>query len=137
MAKKGRPFFDTNVLIYAFASNDPRAAAAESLLARGGAVGVQNLNEFAAVAARKMKMPWRDIRHALSAIRKLCPSPVPVTIKIHEAALEIAARYHYHIYDALVIAAASAASCPILYSEDLQDRQVIGGVTIENPFPLP
>ena len=135
MTKKGRPFFDTNVLIYAFASNDPRAAAAESLLAQGGAVGVQNLNEFAAVASRKMKMPWRDIRQALGAIRTLCPSPVPMTVKIHEAAVEIAARYRYHIYDALVIAAASAASCPILYSEDLQPGQVIGGVTVRNPFP--
>ena len=134
MTNKGRPFFDTNVLIYAFASNDPRAVAAEFLLAQGGAVGVQNLNEFAAVAARKMKMPWRDIRQALSAIRKLCPSPVPVTVKIHEAALEIATRYHYQIYDALVIAAASAVSCPILYSEDLQSGQVIGGVTVQNPF---
>ena len=134
MNKKGRPFFDTNVLIYAFASNDPRAAVAESLLAQGGAVGVQNLNEFAAVASRKMKMPWPDIQQALAAIRTLCPSPVPVTIKIHETAVEIAARYQYQMYDALVIAAANAASCPILYSEDLQHGQVIGGVTVQNPF---
>ena len=134
MTKKGRPFFDTNVLIYAFARNDPRASVAELLLAQGGTVGVQNLNEFAAVASRKMKMPWRDIQQALGTIRTLCPSPVPVTVKIHEAAVEIATRYHYQIYDALVIAAASAASCPILYSEDLQPQQAIGGVTVQNPF---
>jgi predicted nucleic acid-binding protein len=50
MTKKGRPFFDTNELIYAFASNDSRTAVAERLLAQGGTVGVQNLNEFASVA---------------------------------------------------------------------------------------
>ena len=132
--KKGRPFFDTNVLIYAFASNDPRTGAAESLLAQGGIVGVQNLNEFAAVASRKMKMPWSDIQQALDAIRTLCPAPVPLTIKIHEAALEIAARHRYQIYDALVIAAAIASSSPILYTEDLQHGQVVGGVTVRNPF---
>jgi predicted nucleic acid-binding protein len=131
---KGRPFFDTNVLIYAFASNDPRTAEAESLLAQGGMVGVQNLNEFAAVAARKMKMRWRDVQEALSAIRALCPSPVPVTIGIHEAAVEIVARHRYQIYDALVIAAAIASSSPILYSEDLQHGQIVGGVTVRNPF---
>jgi predicted nucleic acid-binding protein len=133
MLKKGRPFFDTNVLIYVFASNDPRAEAAESL-AQGGVVGVQNLNEFAAVAARKLKMSWPEIQQALSAIRTLCPSPIPVTIKIHEAAVEIAARYHYQIYDALVLAAASAASCATLYSDDFQPGQAIGGVTVRNPF---
>lgn len=134
MTKKGRPFFDTNILIYAFTSNDPRAAAAESLLARGGVVSVQNLNEFAAVAARKMKMSWPEIRQALSAIHALCPSPVPVTVAIHEAAVAIAARYHYRIYDALVIAAATAVSSSVLYTEDLQSGQAIGGVTLLNPF---
>ena len=134
MTKEGRPFFDTNVLIYALASNDRRTSAARALLAKGGAVGVQNLNEFASVASRKMKMSWHDIEQALSAIRTLCPSLIPVDIKIHEAAVEIARLYQYQIYDALVIAAAISARCPILYSEDLQHGQVIGGVTVQNPF---
>jgi predicted nucleic acid-binding protein len=34
-----KAFFDTNVLIYAFAEDDPRAEMAETLLARGGVVG--------------------------------------------------------------------------------------------------
>jgi len=134
MTKAGRPFFDTNVLIYALASNDRRTSAAEMLLAKGGAVGVQNLNEFASVASRKMKMSWHDIGQALSAIRTLCPSPIPLDIRIQEAAVEIAGRYQYQIYDALVIAAAISARCPILYSEDLQHEQVIGGMTVRNPF---
>jgi predicted nucleic acid-binding protein len=134
MTRRGRPFFDTNILIYAFASNDRRTAFAEALLAKGGAVGVRNLNEFAAVASRKMRMSWLEIEQALRAIRTLCPSPIPIDIKIHEAALGIAAKHQYQIYDALVIAAAISACCPILYSEDLHHGQVIGGVTLQNPF---
>jgi predicted nucleic acid-binding protein len=134
MTTKGQAFFDTNVLIYAFASNDPRSATAELLLAQGGVVGVQNLNEFAAVASREMKMPWGDVTQALSAIRALCPSPVPITIKTHEAAIQIVTRHQYPIYDALLIAAAIASSCRILYSEDLQHGQVISGTTVHNPF---
>jgi len=131
----GKVFFDTNVLIYAIAQNDPRGSRAEALLAAGGVVSVQVLNEFVSVARRKMRMPWKDVTEALDAIRVLCPSPVPIAISTHETALRIAEDYGYEIYDALVVAAALEAHCATLYSEDLQDGQVIGGkLTIRNPF---
>lgn len=64
--------------------------------------------------------------------------PVPITGQIHEAALQVAMRYGYHIYDALVVAAALDAECNTLYSEDLQAGQVIDGqLTIRNPFNSP
>jgi len=129
-----KAFFDTNVLIYAFAKNDARSDVAEALLAAGGIVGVQILNEFVAVAMRKLAMPLEEILEALSALRVLCPSPVPLTIEIHDAALRISGRYGYHIFDSLVIAAALHASCHILYSEDMRDGQVIEGLTLRNPF---
>jgi predicted nucleic acid-binding protein len=135
--KGRRAFFDTNVLIYAFAAGDPRTEISEALLATGGVVGVQTLNEFAAVAVRKLAMPWKDVLAALKAIRTLCPSPVPVTIRTHDAALRLAGRYGYHIYDSLVIAAAIEASCTTLYSEDMRDGQQIEGLTIHNPFRIP
>ena len=129
-----RPFLDTNVIIYSFAEDDPRTKAAETLLARGGVVGVQTLNEFVAVATRKLAMPWEEVLEALSAIRKLCPSPVPITVETHDAALRIAGRYRYRIYDSLVIAAALEARCSTLFSEDMRDGQSIQGITIRNPF---
>ena len=96
---------------------------------------MQVLNEFVSVARRKMRMPWKDVTEALDAIRVLCPSPVPIAISTHETALRIAEDYGYEIYDALVVAAALEAHCATLYSEDLQDGQVIGGkLTIRNPF---
>lgn len=130
----GKVFFDTNVLIYAFAKDHPRAEAALGLLAEGGLVGVQTLNEFVAVAGRKLRMPWPEIVEALGAIRILCAAPVPVTVATHDKALRIVERYGYSIYDALVIAAALEASCHTLYSEDMRDGQVIEGLTIRNPF---
>jgi predicted nucleic acid-binding protein len=127
-------FFDTNVLVYAFATDDERATIAEGLLARGGTIGVQNLNEFVNVAVRKLAMPWKEVLEALNVIRVLCPSPVPLTVQTHDAALRISGRYGYHIYDSLVIAAALEARCATLYSEDLKDGQVMDGLTIRNPF---
>ena len=130
-----KAFFDTNVLLYAVAENDPRSAQAEELLAAGGVLSVQILNEFVSVARRKILMSWSDVTEALDAFRVLCPSPLPITIEIHEAALKIADKHVYNIYDALVIAAALEAGCATLYSEDLHSGQMISGqLTIRNPF---
>ena len=134
--KGNKVFFDTNVLIYAFAKEDLRTETAETLIAAGGVISVQTLNEFVAVAVRKLAMSWSEVIDALSAIRTLCPSVVPVTIETHDAALRIAAHHGYHIYDSLIIAAALNASCNTLYSEDMQDGQVIDGLTIRNPFRM-
>jgi len=128
-------FFDTNVLLYAVAENEPRSAQAEELLAAGGVLSVQILNEFVSVARRRILMSWSDVTEALDAFRVLCPSPLPITIEIHEAALKIAEKHVYNIYDALVIAAALEAGCATLYSEDLHSGQMISGqLTIRNPF---
>jgi predicted nucleic acid-binding protein len=130
-----RAFFDTNVLIYALAKDDPRSMQAEQLLNAGGVLSVQILNEFVSVARRKISMSWSDIFEALRAVRILCPSPLPITVETHEAALKIAEKYGYGIYDALVIATALEAECRTLYSEDLHDGQTVNGqVTIRNPF---
>jgi predicted nucleic acid-binding protein len=129
-----KSFFDTTILIYSISSEEPRAAVAEKLLAGGGWISVQVLNEFAVVARRKLNMSWEEIREALLAIRALCESPTPLSTETHEAALAIAARYGYHIYDALILAAALESHCEILYTEDMRNGQVIGPLTIRNPF---
>ena len=131
---KGNAFFDTNILIYAFAKNDPRAEIAESLILAGGTIGVQTLNEFTAVAMRKLAMPWADVLEALGALRALFPAPVPFSLKTHDAALRIVSVYGYHIYDSLIIAAALESGCHTLFSEDMRDGQLIDGLTIRNPF---
>lgn len=130
-----RVFFDTNVLLYAMAQDDPRTQEAEQLLTQGGVVSVQVLNEFARVAFGKMKMPWADVRDALKIIQIFCPGPLPMTLVTHQDALTIAERYGYGIFDALIAASALEASCAILYSEDMRDGQVIDGrMRIRNPF---
>jgi predicted nucleic acid-binding protein len=123
-----KAFIDTNVLIYAFAKDDPRTKTAKTLLAAGGVVGVQILNEFVAVALRKLAMPWKEVLEALSALRVLCPSPMPITVEAHDTALRISGR------DSLIIAVALEARCATLYSEDMPDGQVIEGLRLRNPF---
>jgi predicted nucleic acid-binding protein len=131
----GRAFFDTNVLIYSLGAKDPRGSQAEQLLLEGGVVSVQVLNEFSDVARRKIRMSWDDIRQALRVIQFFCPDPVPITMDTHEHALIIAEGQDIRIYDALILASALGANCSTLYTEDLQDGQVIQEqLTIRNPF---
>jgi predicted nucleic acid-binding protein len=130
-----KAFLDTNVLIYALVEDDPRSAKAEELLAVGGVLSVQVLNEFTSVARKKLSLSWAEVRGAVEAFLTLCPDPLPITVELHEAARAIAEKYGYGIYDGLVIATGLEAGCSVLYSEDLQDGQRIGsGLTICNPF---
>jgi predicted nucleic acid-binding protein len=132
---KGGVFFDTNLLVYAALQPDPRSDRARDLLARGGVVSVQVLNEFANVARRKLGRPWPEVRQALADIRAFCPPPLPITLATHEAALGIADRLGYRLYDSLIIASALEADCARLLSEDMQDGQVVEGrLTIRDPF---
>jgi predicted nucleic acid-binding protein len=131
----GRAFFDTNILVYVVGQKDERTDTAEALLAGGGIISVQVLNELANVSRKKLRMSWEEIDEALAAVRVLCPSPLPLTIDTHDAGRRIAAKYGYSIFNGLIAASALEAECDTLYSEDLQDGQVIEGrLTIRNPF---
>ena len=129
-----KPFFDTNVLVYAFLSTDPRHGTARTLAAGGGVFSVQVANEFVDVARRKMRWEWDDVVAMLAAFRAWFGTPVPLTHETHVLALAVARRRGLRIYDALVLSAAKQAGCRILYTEDLQDGQTIEGVLVRNPF---
>jgi len=129
-----KPFLDSNVVVYAFSKNDPRSQIAEVLLAAGCVLSVQVLNEFVAVARGKLHRSWSEIGSALAILRVFCPEPAPITLETHEQALQIAERYGYHIFDALMIAAALQAGCRTLYSENMHGGQAIQGMKIRNPF---
>jgi predicted nucleic acid-binding protein len=129
-----KPFLDTNVIVYAFSSNDPRNGRAEALLEGGGVVSVQVLNEFVNVSRRKQGRGWDEIHDALGVLKILLDPPQPLTVELHEAAVEIARDRGFSIYDSLIIAAALRAGCSILYSEDLHHGRAIEQLTIRNPF---
>jgi|SRR5579872_1946511 len=130
-----KAFFDTNILVYVVGQKDERTPAAESLVANGGVISVQVLNELASVSRRKLGMSWQEVGEALRAIKVLCPGPVPLTVETHDAGVRIAAKYNFHMCDALIAATALDAGCTTLYSEDFQDGQVIeGSLIVRNPF---
>jgi predicted nucleic acid-binding protein len=126
-------FFDTNILVYA-QQNGAKADKARALLAGGGVLSVQVLNEFAAVARRKLGKGWDEIGEAIEDALALVEPPMPLTMSLHTTAREIARDHGFGFYDALIVAAALGAGCDMLLSEDLQDGRAFGALRIVNPF---
>ena len=127
-------FFDTNVLLYLLSADDTKADRAESLIAGGGIISVQVLNEFASVALRKHALSYTEVRDVLEPIRSVC-TLLPLTAETHGQGLKLAERYGFSFYDALIVAAALSAGSERLYSEDMQHGQCIENrLTLCNPF---
>lgn len=127
-------FFDTSVLLYLLSEDAKKADRAEELLASGGRISVQVLNEFAAVARRKLRMGWPEIGEILAQVRAVC-AVEPVAIETHERGLALAERHVLGVYDAMIVASALLAGCKVLYSKDLQHGQVFERqVSVRDPF---
>ena len=127
-------FFDTSVLLYLLSNDAHKADRVEALLAQRGVISVQVLNEFAAVALRKVGLPLPDIKEILDTIRAVC-TVEPLTATTHDRGMDICARYKFSFYDSVMIAAALIAGSKALYSEDMQHGQVIDRqLRVVNPF---
>ena len=127
------PFFDTNVLLYLFSEEAAKASRSEALLAKGGVVSVQVLNECLTAGRRKLKKSLPEIDLLLRLVRKTC-RVVPVTIDVHDHGRVLLERFHLQVYDSMIVAAALLAGCKTLWSEDMQDGFAIEGLTIRNPY---
>jgi predicted nucleic acid-binding protein len=127
-------FFDTNVLVYLASGDTVKADRTEAVIAEGGSISVQVLNELANVARRKMQMSWDETHAFLDMLRGLL-TVHPLTVEIHETGLRLAERYGFSIYDAMIAASALDAGCDTLWSEDMQHGMALEeGLRIVNPF---
>lgn len=127
-------FLDTNVLVYLASGDTVKADRAEELVAQGGSVSVQVLNEFANVARRKMGLSWPETRELLSTLCALL-SVHPVTVETHERGLALAERHDFSVFDAMIVAAALGAGSDVLWSEDMHHGMIVEqSLRILNPF---
>jgi predicted nucleic acid-binding protein len=127
-------FFDSNVLLHATSLDRAKADCVNRLLDGGGTISVQVLNEISHVARRKFRMSWNDTKSFLSTIKDLL-TVESLTIDTHETGLRLAEKYGFAIYDSFIVAAALAADCDTLWSEDMQDGLMVERrLRILNPF---
>lgn len=136
----GRTFLDSNVLVYAV-DESPAEKVKHTIavgLLTGNAedlvVSTQVLQEFYVVTTRKLANPLSEER-AARAVRGIAKLDVIATdVPLVLSAVDTSRIAKLSLWDALIIEAASRAGCRELLSEDLNDGQVVRGVTIKNPF---
>lgn len=136
-------FFDTNVLVYLFDQDAPeKKARAQFLLEResardGAIISTQVLQEFYVTVTRKLAQPLRH-EQAERAMQNLASlAIVRVDVALIFTALKTKKRFGFSFWDALIIDAAREGNAAYLFSEDLQNGQVVNGVEIRNPFLEP
>ena len=135
-----KAFIDTNVLIY-WVDDSTRADVVEQLLAQQAVISVQVLNEFANVLRKKRAMPLPDVKALCTTLIDTC-DVLDVSVRTHQTALALMARYQLSVYDANIVAAAALSDCAVLYTEDMQDGLNLrlpgsagtNSLVIRNPF---
>ena len=126
-------FFDTNIILYLL-DDGPKRDVAEKLIAEGGAISVQVLNEALVNCLRKAKMTWDEAGEFLDGIREIC-TVVDLTPEIHDIGRAVGARYQLAVYDAMIVAAALDLGATQILSEDMHHGLVVEtSLAIENPF---
>jgi predicted nucleic acid-binding protein len=122
---------DTNILDYAHVA-DRKKFRAERLLAQGGLISAQVLNEFTSVMHRKIGRSWEDVEEATKDIRATLLNILPLTAQTQAQALARMQRLAF--CDAPIVASALEAGCDTLWTEDLQDGRLFGALVVRNPF---
>ncbi len=134
----GREFLDTNVLVYAEDSRDPRKQARATALIRRlmrdrrGVLSLQVLQEFFAIATRKLAMASEDARRRVLLYSRfdvvtLAPADLLAAIDLHRL-------HRLSIWDGLIVRAALNGACTRLHTEDMQPGYVVDRLTLVNPF---
>ena len=135
-----KTFIDTNIIIYAYdVTAGKKHKTAGNILAdlwnSGlGVISTQVLQEFFVNVVQKIPKPI-DKQQAREIVRDFLKWHVVVNTgdSIVEA-IDICLKFGYSFWDSMIIEAAIKGGAAVIVSEDLQDGQVVSGVTIINPF---
>jgi len=134
-------FLDTNIFVYSFDEKDPikrqkaRTIIREALKSQTGVISFQVIQEFLNLATKKFSvaLSFEDLNDYLRTVLfPLCDTSP--TEDLYQYALELHRAHHFSFYDSLILAAAAKNNCKMIYTEDLQEGQVVAGVKIQNPF---
>jgi predicted nucleic acid-binding protein len=134
-----RAFLDTNVLIYSVSTlpeERPRRDRARGLLASADwAISVQVLQEFIRQSTRASRTGALSLDQALEFVSVWRAFPVQeTTLNLLDQGVELLRRHRFSFWDAMIVAAAIAQGCEILYTEDMQHGRIVEGTHIVDPF---
>ena len=83
---------------------------------------------------RKLGMNWSEVDEVLRVVRTACRIE-PLTEATFDLGRQLAERYQFRVYDAMIVASALLAGADTLYSEDMHDGLLVEDrLRIRNPF---
>ncbi|MFW6164302.1 MAG: PIN domain-containing protein [Planctomycetota bacterium] len=130
-------FIDTNVLVYSMdarypAKRDHARRKLDALPDDAGVISTQVLEEAYVTFTRKLGMAPLEAKASVSLLTAF--EVVTVDADLVLKAIDCAILDTLSLWDALIVAAAASANCEKVWTEDMNDGQVILGVRIVNPF---
>lgn len=131
-------FLDSNILCYAadFDAGEKLYKAIRIVKelhnANRAVISTQVLQETYSIITRKLKYSISDARLYIQKASLLIVHTN--TVRNIMEAIDISCKNRISIWDALIVTAAKACGCGTLYTEDLNDGQVIEGIKVVNPF---
>ena len=97
-------------------------------------VSSQVISEYLNVMRKKFKIEKNELMQLCSSWLEKCIIQ-PVILSTVKLAQSLITKYDFQVFDGIVVAAALEANCNILYSEDMQNGQIIENILkIVNPF---
>jgi predicted nucleic acid-binding protein len=131
-------FIDTNVLIYAHDGGaGKKHERSVELITRlyedgSGALSVQVLAEFYAAATRKLAMKSEEAEASIEDLGSWTIHRPGHTDLLRAARLH--RRYKLSWWDSMILNSALESGSSILWTEDLNDGQRFGSLTVRDPF---
>lgn len=133
-------FIDANIIVYAHDEDaGEKHFKAKELVTRiwkdrlAPAISVQVLQEAHVSLVRK----GAAVEESASRVRRyLAWRVVPNTAALFERALEVERRWKLSFWDSNIVAAAHLSQAKQLWTEDLNEGQVIDGLEIANPLEV-
>ena len=136
---EGKVFFDTNILVYFVDERDQRKQKiakeiiAEAVQNQNGMISTQSLQEFYNVVTKKMKCQKEKAKELVSMFSEIFPV-TQISIPLIFKAIDISIKENLSFWDSLILSTASDTGCILLYSEDMNNGQIVSGTKILNPF---
>ena len=133
-----RVFLDTNIIIYAYSDDEPKKQEiANNILEEYESqmtISTQVINELSNTLFRKFKLSAEAVEAVVLELNDNFPI-VDFNLQTQLKAIKIKERYQLQFYDSMILATALENGCDIIYSEDMQNGQIIEKqLTIINPF---
>lgn len=131
-------FIDTNIFIYSLDRHAPekqkqaRELLKKAALENSGVISTQVLQEFYVAATRKLGVDPLLVKEMVHAFNNY--ETVVITLEMIKDAIDCSILQRVSFWDALILIAGEKALCEMIWTEDLNNGQIIRGIKVINPF---